>query len=107
MNATTSQKNRHAAPRTENKYKVAVRFINNYGAKESTVSGRDSEHEAGLNYRMCTTFNRARTLVNRIYGADSSSPKICYAAIYLRKAPAGTPPVAIWTPQNQWNNVPE
>ena len=96
---------RHAPrpSRQPDRYKVAVVFINDFSTKATTVPNRAPEQNP-LHYRRCNTFARARMLVNQKYGAASTSPKISLAIIYALEKPANSPPVAVWTIENEWNN---
>ena len=98
-----SAKRAPRAPRQPDRYKVAVVFINDYSTKPTTVPGREPEQNP-MHYRGCSTFARARMLVNDKYGAASTAPKISLAIIYSLEKPANSPPVAVWTIEKEWNN---
>lgn len=97
-NATKS-KTKTQAPA---KYKVAVIFINE-NSNGTTLAHREGGQN-NLHYRYCPTLKRARHLINTIYGAETNSPRISFADIYEIEKPAGTPPLARWTIEKQWNN---
>lgn len=91
------------AQRQPDKYKVAVVFINDYSVKQTTVQNREPDQNP-MHYRGCSNFARARMLVNDRYGAGTTAPKISLAIIYSLEKPANSPPVAVWTIENEWNN---
>jgi len=97
-NATKS-KTKTQAPA---KYKVGIVFINDR-SKGTTLANRE-DGQNPMHYRYCPTLKRARHLINNIYGAATNSPVISLADIYEIEKPDGTPPLARWTIEKQWNN---
>lgn len=88
--------------KNEKKYKVGVVFINDR-SRGSTLSRSDDQNP--MHYRYCPTLKRARHLINQVYGAAGANPVISLADIYEVEKPSGTPPLARWTIEKQWNNT--
>lgn len=103
MSYPKSATKKPSTQRDPDRYKVAVVFINDYSTKPTTVQGREPEQNP-MHYRGCSTFARARTLINDKYGAASAAPRISLAIIYSLEKPANSPPVAVWTIEKEWNN---
>lgn len=84
------------------KYRVGVVFINDYSSG-SKLTGRE-QGQNPMHYRYCTTLKRAQHLINQVYGAGTNNPVISLADIYEIDKPTGSPPLARWTIEKQWNN---
>jgi hypothetical protein len=98
-NATKSKKQKAQAPA---KYKVGIVFINDRSTGTTIANREDGQNP--MHYRYCPTLKRAQYLVNTIYGAGTNTPVISLADIYEIEKPKGTPPLARWTIEKQWNN---
>ena len=93
---------KNTAQKAPNKYKVGIVFINDHSTG-TTLANREAGQNP-MHYRYCPTLKRARHLINNIYGAGTNKPVISLADIYEIDKPAGTPPLARWTIEKQWNN---
>lgn len=77
------------------KYKLVFRPAEYYGPIAKQVAHLP-EHERPLITFKNNTLNRCYKLVQKY--------KLAWAGIYDQEAPPNSPPVAVYTAENEWNN---